>query len=395
MKNSGILEKLNGKKLIIFGAGIAGVGVLKLLRHYGLKAEGFFDNKAENSYTKEDLTVAKFDLSTFDPKETLFIVAIHNVDEAIGQLKCFNLDSVLGYDLIDDDNKKVLSFQEYQKLEGAYFYYERIYNKNGINIDSLDMVITEYCSLKCKECSNLMQFYEAPEHLELEDLKNTLERLTNIVDEIYEIRLIGGEPFVYPHFEDILNYVASNEKIKRISIYTNGTILPKDSALNAIKSSGAWLSISDYGALSKKLTPLRETLDAMNIPYEVKFIDYWTKCADFTKHNRSFEETKKVYASCCARTLITLLRGKVYVCPFIANAMNLKAIPNNNEDYIDLLSTETNEELRRKLIKFMGRQGFASCDYCNGRPIPLNVEEKDKIPPYEQITTAREYKKYE
>ncbi len=32
-------------------------------------------------------------------------------------------------------------------------------NNNILNVKHLDLVLTEKCSLKCKDCSNLMQYY--------------------------------------------------------------------------------------------------------------------------------------------------------------------------------------------------------------------------------------------
>ena len=45
--------------------------------------------------------------------------------------------------------------------------------------------------------------------------------------------------------------------------------------------------------------------------------------------------------------LYTLLHGKLYRCPFIANAANLKAIPDNPANYVELKSNDNN--LKRKL----------------------------------------------
>ena len=62
-----------------------------------------------------------------------------------------------------------------------------------------------------------------------------------------------------------------------------------------------------------------------------------------------------------------MLNGKLFTCPFIANARNLKAIPDNKADYVDLLSGDTNIKSKiRKLVKM--KNFFPGCDYCDGRP---------------------------
>ena len=69
----------------------------------------------------------------------------------------------------------------------------------------------------------------------------------------------------------------------------------------------------------------------------------------------------------CATALYTLLSGKLYTCPFIANASNLKAIPDNKADYVDLFSEKG--DLRNKIKKLVKmKHFFPACDFCDGRP---------------------------
>ena len=85
------------------------------------------------------------------------------------------------------------------------------------------------------------------------------------------------------------------------------------------------------------------------------------------KHNRSPERLKQIFKECCAKTLYTLLNGKLYTCPFIANAGELRAIPENKADYVDLnLEPENLGEKIRKLVK--KKTFFPACDFCDGRP---------------------------
>ena len=55
-------------------------------------------------------------------------------------------------------------------------------------IRSVDLILTEKCSLKCKDCANLMQYYEKPINIESEELIGDLHDICSIADEINEIR---------------------------------------------------------------------------------------------------------------------------------------------------------------------------------------------------------------
>jgi len=74
-----------------------------------------------------------------------------------------------------------------------------------------------------------------------------------------------------------------------------------------------------------------------------------------------------VYKTCSAKYLYTLLDGKLYSCPFIANADKLNAIPDNPGNYVDLYSDTEKVKLKiKKLVK--GVKFLPACDFCDGRP---------------------------
>lgn len=387
---------LKDKNIIIFGAGIAGQAVLKILKSKGLNVFAFFDNGAVKPYQIENISVAQPNFSKIDAQNFIFVLSIRNMDEAVKQIEnAGNYNWIAAYELLNEETKSKLSFLEVQKIEAIYFYFERFINRELITLNSLDFVITERCSLRCKECSNLMQYYSAPQDFSVDDLKKELDAVCNVFDEIYEIRVIGGEPFVNPHWTEILQYIAAKENIKRISIYTNATIPLNDSQCKILKSVNAWLSVSDYGELSRNLTQLKSKAEEFDIPCEIKGVSFWTKCSSFVKHNRTKEELTKVFQRCCARNLASLLKGKLYPCPFIANAFNLCAVPQFKNDYIDLLEPVEKNILKEKARKLFKREFFDACRYCEGRPTPEDIKDEDKIPPHEQAKKPLSYIRYD
>ena len=57
----------------------------------------------------------------------------------------------------------------------------------------------------------------------------------------------------------------------------------------------------------------------------------------------------------------------MFSCPFIANAVELNAIPNNRFDYVDLHSNAP--DLKQKIERLVNMKSFfPACDYCVGRP---------------------------
>ena len=56
---------------------------------------------------------------------------------------------------------------------------EQIFNRESyiINLKCIDITVTGRCLVKCKDCSNLMQYYVKPKNVELEPLFKNLDKL--------------------------------------------------------------------------------------------------------------------------------------------------------------------------------------------------------------------------
>lgn len=389
---------------IIWGAGFLGKTLKEQAKTHDIDVLAFIDNAAGKQ--KNELLGVPI-LSLKDAYETfpsaIFLISVRDIETIAEQIKK-EAPSLIYY-LIDElyEREEIENppqnwgFFERNKLEAAYFYHLYFHSPEKIYFRTLDFVITERCSLKCKECSNLMQFYEQPKNYPLAELKEDLTNLLSIADEIYELRLIGGEPFMHKQMKELIAFLNQEPKIRHISIYTNATILPPEELLFLMKEGKkTWFSISDYGKLSRNLRALLSRLDAHGIGYEHKSIDYWTHCASFKHRKRSLEERKRVYYECCAKDLLTYIKGKLCACPFIANGINLNAIPAFAGDYVDLRRKDLRSNVIRDEIakKFRNRPFFASCNFCTGRPAVPFIKEEDKIAPHEQVASPLPYKKY-
>jgi len=264
-------------------------------------------------------------------------------------------------------------------------------NPNKLFLRSVDVIITERCSLKCRNCSNLMQYYSKPTDCNGEGLKKSLDSFLNIVDEVNEFRVIGGEPFMNKDFDLTIKRLIDEPKVKKIVIYTNGTIVPKEDKIDCLKNDKTLLFITDYGALSRNLEALTQKLLNNDISFYVQKAKGWTDCSKISKHYRDIEQQKKIFRNCCAKNTFTLSGGKLYRCPFSANADRLKAVPDFEEDYISILDKSMDVmEIKNKIREFLLEKKFLKvCDYCNGRSFgDLEIE------PAIQIKKPLKYHKY-
>jgi len=134
-------------------------------------------------------------------------------------------------------------------------YYTRAYKYEGLKfllkrkvfLDYVELVITTKCSLRCKNCANLMNLYDRPYDVQNDLIEESIKKLFKSVDKVQLFRILGGEPLLNPklkHYLDIIPY----EKIDKVVIVTNGTMLIKDKELiQKIKEHNVEVEISDYG----------------------------------------------------------------------------------------------------------------------------------------------------
>ena len=87
--------------------------------------------------------------------------------------------------------------------------------------------------MKCANCANLMQYYVS-ENSDVEKLFKNLDYLMNIVDYIYEFRILGGEPYAQK-IHKIIDKISKFKNYKNIVIYSNATIIPKNENLKCLQ----------------------------------------------------------------------------------------------------------------------------------------------------------------
>ena len=303
------------------------------------------------------------------------IIAYHDIQ------KCLDPLSELGY---DDFYSPLELLEKYDVGKHQYqisqsFMSEKIavnkkshqyyFDKDKTYMRSLDVMVTTKCSLKCANCSNLMQYYTDAKNTDHDDILKALDKLYENVDYISEFRVIGGEPLMNKGWADVVNGISDKNPEAKIFVYTNATISPKDDHLKSFYGKKVNFTITDYGKLSKNVNKMIEKLDYYNISYNRSPPENWVDCSRIHQHKRSVSKLEEVFKQCCSTQLYTLLNGRLYTCPFIANAYTLKAVPNNSADYIELLSETETDNFNKKIRNFIkGRKFFPACDFCDGRP---------------------------
>lgn len=64
-------------------------------------------------------------------------------------------------------------------------------------VKQLELALTTRCSLRCRDCMNLMQYYEMPADVPLKKNKWAIDSFLRCVDAVCDFFVLGGEPFLY------------------------------------------------------------------------------------------------------------------------------------------------------------------------------------------------------
>ncbi len=240
------------------------------------------------------------------------------------------------------------------------------YFMHGIFLKYIEVLITTKCTLNCKECCNLIQYYQCPYHISAEDIVRDIRKLSRIAKEILQLRILGGEPLLHPKLAYIVRQILKLDNIKRIQIVTNGTLLFDEHTLKVLKNNPRIsVDISNYGEKSLKRDELIEQLKRNHIKYytqEDRIV--WTKQADCTYRNRNYEQLKAVLAR-CHMDCISMLNGKIHLCPRSSHAMDLEIVPNRGADYFDLRQKRALKECKKSLYRLLNTTNILACNYCD------------------------------
>ncbi len=237
-------------------------------------------------------------------------------------------------------------------------------------VGSIDVSLTARCNLKCKNCGSLMQYYKDPKDIELGLIIKTLNRFFSVVDRVVRVNVIGGEPFLYPHLSDIVEYLNSKDQIIRVVFPTNGTVVPEDPKLyEALRNQKNHVRISHYEAYDQKTSRMLNKLEQEQIDHSIKQFgvnEYlWYDFGGFNNRYRTEENLIKQYKKCEVEWY-SLYRGKMYPCPRTAHGIDLGFIePEGN--FIDLINEKIPLiDLKKQIQKFVyEREYHPCCAYCD------------------------------
>lgn len=270
-----------------------------------------------------------------------------------------------------------------------------------IHIKQCALIISLRCNLKCKLCLVYAPYYRHPRDYTLEELSTSVDGYFGIIDFCGTINIQGGEPLLHPQLPEILLKVLQyRNKIGKILLTTNGTLVPSEELLHVLSQYREMIqvNISDYGPqLSKRVPEVIALLEREKIPYHIicyhgDHIHYggWL---DFTDHSLKYEKEEDLIEN--ARNCgyrkggnIAIRGSELYFCYRVARRIELGIIKKDYDSCLDMSDPCSLEEKRAHLLHMLSAPYTPACAYCVGK-----IETAKHYPPAEQLS-RQELEKY-
>ncbi len=407
-----LLKKISSKKIIVYPAGKLGQQLQKTLSEYSIDVTYFIDRAYENLKSINGVDVYSPDLlKDMDTSQFQVIISV-NLDTQFEQLKQAVTEKNSKLQIFDgwalnrrlkmplcksrtEDNKIINIFEcencgfERHHCPVASACLKDMGNHRDIendersrSFDWFGYIVSQKCTLRCEHCCEQIPLLKdkgfAP-------IKSILADVKKIADSSYFlnfVELIGGEPFLHPDIEELIEGLLEIDNIGYIKSFTNGTVIPSARLCEIMKSPRFMLQVSNYekttsGRLLDNILATREKLNEHKVPFLFTPNFEWLDFKDFEKHDVENDYLKNAFDNCFLKNCHRVYKGKLYRCPHHYAGIQLGKIGEHTHECIDIHSHDS-ENLGPVLEKFEHLPFIDACRFCelafDPVPVPAGIQ---------------------
>lgn len=353
----------------LFGAGDYGRLFLKAFRNQ-IEIVGFIDNDVRKQGTKI-FDIPCVGLSEISRNDSIGIIV------TMSQIaRTHPLEQLIENGFIKD--KDFFLIEEFISIWNVYKY-------NRVYFSTISFLPSTACNLNCKYCLNFNPFAEQYYVREWDELIKDVDLFFACVDHIMLFHVSGGEPMLYVHLMNLIEYIDKNygDRIDTLRTVTNGTIVPSDDMCRRLAQCRVEVTVDDYRDAvphySDQFQKLISKFDEFKVKYYVNKFDNWIDLApERTDYSKLSDEELIRHRSECSQSWQELRNGKLYNCNYAAYATVAGiAGEQDTEEVYDLYNFSP--EKKKELVEF--RLGYTTkgytnfCKTCRGfkKENPINV----------------------
>lgn len=237
------------------------------------------------------------------------------------------------------------------------------------------VILINTCNLNCKGCTHFASLFNKTQENNIYPISDYIQDVNKISQyaNVFRLRLMGGEPLLYPYLEDAIKFARCNFPDSDIRIVTNGLLFLKASTklLENIKKYNIGIDISPYKPTVEIKHKIVSKLDEYNIDYcfegfEDDYVRFFSKNINIDGRSDKVRAMQKCFSVQCQ----TLSNGKIYKCPF--EALGYKFF---NYFQIDNYMGECGYNIREnnfdwsKMIEDLKNEPVEACKYCSDNTV--------------------------
>lgn len=345
------IEKIT--RYYLFGAGDYGHQFLEMSKGK-INIAGFIDNSAEKKGTIiEGIKCYAFNEVELNDNEAIIVTM-----SQIARVK--PVEQLLKSGKVHGTNYFLI--EEFISIYNVYTY-------NKVYFSSISFLPSTICNLNCRHCLNFNPYAKQFYVREWDQLIKDVDLFFSCVDYIMLFHVSGGEPMLYKHTADLIEYIDKNygSKIGTLRTVTNGTVVPKDEVLEKLSKCNIEITVDDYREAVPKFNGqfdrLIEKLKEYNIKYYINKADSWIDLApESTDYLEYSEEELICHRDSCSQSWEELRDGKLYSCNYAAYATVAGIAGEQDlEEAYDL--TQFTSDKKKELVEF--RLGYTTKGYTN------------------------------
>jgi len=376
----------NFETIILWGAGNLGKAIGRKFKELGLNFS-YWDKNFKDLSNLDGISVNEPFTGNYKKKKLLLVFCISN--GTIAQILSYKLNEVENFIFGNDLYQKTICPHNYNavfdpanctnnicnvrtcKKIDSLFGIQKPVGEDLLQLSLMGVIINQKCTLSCMGCSSYMNSYPKNERKNFPTKKvlNDIDVMLSTVDLVKQINIYGGEPFVHPDLDLIINKVLSYSNFVNVSLTTNLICKIDKKFLEQFSDKRFSISISDYREqLTKEQNELfnknYELIKAGNVKYRLTK-PLWIQPCTFKDKGHSVNTMIKMTADCRANTMCSELKnGKLFPCTMIG-AVNSLGIKDFKSDYVELAKYDNDRNLLRSEIqKCFSMKYYKTCCYC-------------------------------
>lgn len=175
---------------------------------------------------------------------------------------------------------------------------------------------------------------------------------------------------MYSHLNELLAWLGKQEKIGRIVVATNGTVVCGGGTLTLLKDNKVLVRISDYNLMPEKIDEMERLCNVNGIRHRrYKFAGKNGKWFDMGQLEMEREQNDEAvhdrFRMCLFQNCLHLERGTLMHCSRAAVASVVQGF--SMQEGIDFIDVLDNNNLRNEISAYIRDADFMeACRYCNG-----------------------------